>query len=412
MIFYLPPGVHCGERLYLASVSTALTDAYGALCRHTLVALPGAGAGTLSGLAFAVKDVFDIEGHRTGAGSPDWLRTHGPAAATAPAVERLLAAGARMIGRAHTDELAYSLNGQNAHYGTPVNPRAPERIPGGSSSGAAVAVAGGLADFALGTDCGGSVRLPASYCGILGFRPSHGRIPADGIVPLAPSFDTVGWFARDAAVLDAVGRVLLDDAGSATAPRRLVIAMDLFAAVPPAVAAALEGAVRTVSSIVGEATRAEVLRGGDIDRLAVFRTLQGAEAWAAHGEWIRSTNPRFGPGVRERFELAAGVTQDQAVKAKAERDGFAAHIAGTLKDGTLLCLPTAPGIAPLTTAAQADLEDFRRQAITLLSVAGLARVPQVSLPLASLDGCPLGLSIIAGRGADTALLALACRVMR
>ena len=157
-------------------------DPYNAFCRHTHVELDGASDGPLRGLTFAVKDVFDIAGHRTGNGNPVWLATHAPAARTASAVERLLAAGARVVGKTHTDELAYSLNGENVHYGTPTNPRAPGRIPGGSSSGSAAAVAGGLVDFALGTDCGGSVRLPASYCGIYGIRTSHGLVPADGVV--------------------------------------------------------------------------------------------------------------------------------------------------------------------------------------------------------------------------------------
>ena len=196
-------------------------DPYNAFCRHTHVALDGAPAGPLRGLTFAAKDVFDIAGHRTGNGNPVWLETHAPAARTASAVERLLAAGANMVGKTQTDELAYSLNGENVHYGTPINPRAPGRIPGGSSSGSAAAVAGGLVDFALGTDCGGSVRLPASYCGIYGIRTSHGLVPIDGVVDLAASFDTVGWFARDAQTMRRVGDVLLP-AGPAFMPKRLL----------------------------------------------------------------------------------------------------------------------------------------------------------------------------------------------
>jgi amidase len=184
-------------------------DPLNAICRHTHVALAGSGSGPLTGLTFAAKDVFDIAGHRTGNGNPVWLETHPPAERTASAVQRLLDAGARMVGKTHTDDMAYSLNGENVHYGTPVNPVAPGRIPGGSSSGSVAAVAGGLVDFALGTDCGGSVRLPASYCGVYGLRPTHGLVPADGVVPLAPSFDTVGWFARDAALMRRIGEVLL-----------------------------------------------------------------------------------------------------------------------------------------------------------------------------------------------------------
>lgn len=396
-----------------ASDSAAtVNDDFGALCRHTHVALPGVDGGPLSGLTFIAKDVFDVAGHRTGAGSPDWLRTHDPARATAPAIGRLIDAGARMIGRGHTDELAYSLNGQNAHYGTPINPRARDRIPGGSSSGSAVAVAAALVNFALGTDCGGSVRLPASYCGILGFRPSHGRIPLAGAVPLAPSFDTVGWFAREPAVLKSVGQALLNDRDPPKPARRLLIAADLFAAVPAPVAAALEEPVRKVAAVMGDALRANVLDGCEIDGLALFRTIQGSEAWAAHGDWIRRTSPSFGPGVRERFALASGVTSEQAAKARAERERFAAHIAGILQDGAVLCLPTAPGIAPLKTAPLAELEDFRARALALLSVAGLARLPQVNLPLGSLEGCPLGLSLIGSGNADTTLLALAGEIMQ
>ena len=156
-----------------------MNDTLGAFCHHTHVTLPGSETGPLATLSLAVKDVFHIKGHPTGAGNPDWLRTHPVAGTTAPAVQRLLDAGAHIVGKTHTDELAYSLNGENVHYGTPVNPNAAGRIPGGSSSGSAAAVAGGLVDFAIGTDCGGSVRLPASYCGIFGFRPTHGRIPLD-----------------------------------------------------------------------------------------------------------------------------------------------------------------------------------------------------------------------------------------
>ena len=191
-------------------------DTVGAFCRHTHADAAGAASGPLAGLTFGAKDIYDVAGHKTGFGSPDWLRTHGPAERTAPAVQRLLDAGAHLVGKTHTDEMTYSLNGENPHYGTPVNVNAPGRIPGGSSSGSAAAVAAGLVDFALGSDTGGSVRAPASFCGIFGMRPTHGRIPLDGACPLAATFDTAGWFARDATLLERVGRVLLAD--SAIAP--------------------------------------------------------------------------------------------------------------------------------------------------------------------------------------------------
>src|SRR5262245_30224785 len=224
-------------------------DPVGAFCKDNHVALRGSGKGPLAGLTMAVKDLFEIAGHRTGFGNPDWLRTHPPATETAAAVRQLLDAGADMVGRTLTDELAYSLSGENMHYGTPLNTACPARVPGGSSSGSAAAVAAGLVDFALGSDCGGSVRLPASYCGILGIRPTHGRVSLDAALPFAASFDVAGWFARDADMLQRVGRVLLSDAAP-TPPQRLLIAQDAFALVDAPVAAAVRAAAESVARLV------------------------------------------------------------------------------------------------------------------------------------------------------------------
>ena len=192
------------------------------------VHVPGAPDGPLSGMAFAAKDIFDVAGHVTGGGNPDWQRTHDPAERTAPAVQALLDAGATLVGKTHTDELTRGILGRNPHYGTPVNPAAPGRVPGGSSSGSASAVAGGVVDFALGSDTGGSVRMPSSFCGLYGLRPTHGRISLDGVLPQASSFDTVGWFARDAVTFERAGRVLLQSTATGTTPKRLIVAEDLF----------------------------------------------------------------------------------------------------------------------------------------------------------------------------------------
>src|SRR3954452_19075157 len=199
-------------------------DTIGAFCRHTHVELPGRADGALARLSCGIKDLYDVAGYKTGFGNPDWLATHDAAAVTAPPVQSLLDAGAHIVGKTHTDELAYSLNGENAHYGTPVNVNAAGRIPGGSSSGSAAAVYAGLVDFALGSDTGGSVRAPASFCGIYGMRPSHGRISLDAACPLAPSFDTAGWFARDATVMERVGAVLFSEAPVSRLPGRVLLA--------------------------------------------------------------------------------------------------------------------------------------------------------------------------------------------
>ncbi|MBT8064149.1 MAG: amidase, partial [Gammaproteobacteria bacterium] len=285
----------------------ALRDTLGAFLPDRPIHLAGSASGPLAGLTFAIKDVFDVEGHRTGGGNPDWLDSHAPAGATASAVQRLLGAGATLVGRTVTDELTFSLNGENHHYGTPVNPNAPGRIPGGSSSGSASAVAGGLVDFALGTDTGGSVRLPASNCGIFGIRPTHGRAPNDGVLPLAPSFDTVGWFARHAELLSRVGSVLLDSSSPPPGPRRLLVAADAFSLADDSVRPGLETAIRRIEASLGPADRVTLYPANAEPWLWSFRTLQGIEAWQAHGAWIRQQRPRFGRDIGERFEWAAGL---------------------------------------------------------------------------------------------------------
>jgi amidase len=386
-------------------------DKTGAFCRHTHAEVRGSGKGPLAGLTCAVKDIYDIAGERAGFGSPDWLRTHEPAMRTASAVQLLLDAGADVIGKAQTEEMAWSLTGENAHYGTPVNVNAPGRIPGGSSSGSAAAVAAGLVDFAIGSDTGGSMRGPASYCGVLGIRPTHGRIPMDGVCPLAASFDTCGWFARDAEVFERVGRVLLRDGALAREPGRLLLAQDAVAFAEDAARAALAPAVEKVAALLGGV---EAVTVGDepMTRWAdYFRFLHGAEAWAHHGEWVTRVNPQFGPAIRERFRWASTIDPADIATARQRREEIATRMDVLLGGDAVLLVPSMPGIAPLRNSPPEVVNAVRAHALPMMCIAGLARLPQVSLPLATLESCPLGLSLIAARGNDTMLLALARKLM-
>lgn len=384
-------------------------DALGAFCRHTHVAVAGSGRGPLAGLTFGVKDIYDIAGHKTGFGSPDWLATHAPATSTAPVVASLLAAGADMLGKTQTDELTYSLNGENAHYGTPVNVNAPGRIPGGSSSGSAAAVAGKLVDFALGSDTGGSVRAPASFCGIYGMRPTHGRIPLAGACALAKSFDTAGWFARDAVLLERVGQVLLG-AERPPAPGELLLAQDALALLDTEAVAAVQPALARITAAIGAPLPVTVSAEGLPQWFQAFRVLQGAEIHAQLGDWMAKAKPRLGPGVRERMAWVSTITADEVVRAQAVRDAVRLRMDDLLADNAVLVLPTVSDIAPLLNTPAAELDDFRARAMSLLCIAGLAGLPQLSLPLATLRGCPLGLSLVAARGNDALLLALARRI--
>ena len=386
-------------------------DLNGAFRDGTEVALDGAPDGPLKGLRFGVKDIIDIAGHRTGFGNPTWLETHPPATATASSVLKLLDSGADMVGKTLTDEMAYSLTGENAHYGTPVNPAAPGRVPGGSSNGSASAVAGGSVDFALGTDCGGSVRLPASYCGIFGMRPSLGRIATDGIIPFSASFDVVGWFTREAGLLDRVGRVLMADDGPAAEPRRLLVADDAFDLVAPPVRDALAAAVTRAADAIGEVRHVTVSRAGLPAWFDTFRVVQASEIWANHGEWIEREKPDLGRGVRERMAWASQVEAADVARCRDELAEIRAHLAALLGDGDVLCLPTSPRVAPLMDTPTDDIEvRFRQQAMHLLCISGLGGLPQISLPLTLLDGLPLGLSIVARHGDDMMLLGLAKRL--
>jgi amidase len=383
-------------------------DPLGAFCRHNHAALGGSGQGPLAGLTFAVKDLFHIKDHHTGFGHPDWLRTHPREKRTAVAVRRLLAAGADMSGRTHCDELCYSLTGENVHYGTPVNVNAPGRIPGGSSNGSASAVAGGLVDFALGSDCGGSVRIPASYCGIFGMRPTWGRVALHGAIPFGPSFDVVGWFARDATTLEKVGRVLLNDHRKVAAPRRLLIARDAFTIGGQAAVDALRPAISRLEAFIGPGRKIEVAPERLMAWFETFRTIQAAEVWASLGPWYSEVKPRLGPGVKERMEWAATVTPAMLANANRRRAKIRARIERLIGAGDVLCLPTSPRAAPLLGTPVDKIEiEYRNQAMCLLCIAGLAGLPQLTLPMGQIDGLPLGLSIVGGRGTDTMLLSIA-----
>jgi amidase len=385
-------------------------DPLGAFCRENHVALKGSGSGPLAGLTFAAKDIFEIAGARTGFGQPDWLRTHPPARQTAEAVQRLLDAGADLTGKTHCDELCYSLTGENVHYGTPLNVNAPGRVPGGSSNGSAAAVAGQLVDFALGSDCGGSIRIPASYCGIIGLRPTHGRVSDKGVLPFGPSFDVVGWFARDIRLFDKVGAVLLGE-DKAAAPQRMIVAQDAWAEVEKPVADALKPAAETVRTVLGNAKGTRVSPEGLADWFEVFRTLQAGEIWATLGAWVSETKPKFGPGVKERFEFAATITPAQVAAATARRRAITAHVENLLGADGVICLPTSPRAAPLrgTPVDQVEVA-YRNQAMRLLCIAGLTGLPQISLPVAA-GWLPLGLSLIGARNSDRALIALARRLL-
>jgi len=364
--------------------------------------------GPLSLLSFAVKDLFDVAGYPTSAGQPLWLAQSGIKTTTAPVVTSLLNAGAKFSGKTVTDELAFSINGRNAHFGDPINGADPNRICGGSSSGSAAVVSHGLVDFALGTDTGGSIRVPASHCGLWGIRPTHGRVSLIATHDLAPSLDTCGWLAKNPNIFLQVGDVLLgQDTSPLSGTLRVLEPVDVWGLLDQDVMLSLTPTRNNLHRALGTPEFFSLALESFDSMLMCFRQLQGYEAWQVNGEFIRNQNPILGPGVKERFEWSSKVTLDQYHQALKFRALFRNHIDQVLKHNGILFLPTMPDIAPLRSAPESTLEDYRNKALSMLCIAGIAGLPQVNLPLANRLGSPLGLSLIGPRGSDRSLVALA-----
>jgi amidase len=364
------------------------------------VEIPGAASGPLAGLRFVAKDLFDVAGVVTGGGNPTWLATHKAADATAPVIRELLDNGATLIGKTITDDLSCGLMGINPHYGTPLNPRYPARLPGGSSSGSASAVAARLADFAIGTDTGGSIRVPASFCELYGLRPSHGRLSLNGCIPQAPSFDTCGWLASDAAMLLHIGDALLPDDGDASRGR-FVVAEDCLALVDDEVRQRFACLFAALG--IGEA----VQLFGDLAPDAVvtaYWTLMSRELWAGHGAWFERENPTLAPGLKERFIQASQVSAAEAQAAAAVRRRLSRALAALLADNKIVLMPTTHA-APLRRDAPFEAQmDYRAKALRLLCPASMGRLPQLVIPAVHVDDAHVGLSLVTGFARDRILL--------
>lgn len=406
-----PPGRNGRNGSWQARIMRTENDPVNAFLPYEGVEPPARQGGALAGLTFAVKDLFDVAGFPTGWGNPVILAERGIADGSSSIVERMLEAGARFVGKTQTDELAFSLNGQNMHFPEPVNPRAPGRITGGSSSGSVAAVAAGLCDFAIGSDTGGSVRAPGSYCGVWSIRPTHGRVPLDRTMPLAPSLDTPGYFADSAELFARVAPVFLGADSGGRRPDRLIVADDAFAQLLSGrEAEALAPARSRIEAAYGEVENATLAEEGLAEWYMIFRRIQAYEAWRVHGAWIEARNPTMTPGVRDRFEFGRDI--DDATKARLdkERAALTERVEALLGTDGVLLLPTVPSIGPLKDMPFDQLQIFRERALALLCISGLTGLPQVQMPLGTMDGCPIGLSLIGTRGSDTALVSAAVRL--
>lgn len=361
--------------------------------------LPPTGPGPLDGLGVAVKDLFAVAGQPIGAGIPRWIAEQQPQNESAPAVTALRRSGAHVVGIARTDEFAYSLAGTNVHYGTPPNPAVPGGISGGSTSGPTSAVALGQADIGLGTDTGGSIRVPASYQGLVGLRTTHGAVDTTGVLPLAPSFDTVGWVTRNVPTAARVAETLLPE--SSLEPRRILRLPMIEALAHPAVRDEFADAVQRIAAVPVETGElpTELLELW----FTAFRTVQGFEAWQAHGDWITAHPGALGTDVAARFAAAASVPDSAAAQAREIVGQARTEIRSWLAE-SVLAIPAACGPAPARNAGPDRIEADRGATLRMTCLAGLSGAPALTLPL--LSG-PVGVCLLASPGTDRGLLEFA-----
>ena len=362
----------------------------------------GAAEGPLAGVRLAVKDVFAVPGQRIGAGVPAYLAEATVEDAPAAAVAALLDAGASITGIAQTDQFAYSIAGRNGAYGTPPNVAAPGRIPGGSSSGPASAVASGQADLGLGTDTAGSIRVPASYQGLWGLRPTHGLVSLEGALPLAPAYDTAGWLAPDGRLLLEAARASLPSSSQRDIVRdAAVVSRDLFLASDEAVMLQLSAVIDAFADAGAFASLEPVTLPLPQELFEIFRSTQSPEAARSWQQWIEAHPDALSADIAERFAWAASVTAEQEADALERKAAAREAIDAALGD-TILLLPAASSTAPAMDASAARLQAVREATLGLTAVAGIAGRPALAMPVLELDDGPVGLSLVGPRGSDLA----------
>ena len=362
--------------------------------------------GPLSGLRLAVKDVFDVAGYPTAAGNATVLAASGIKTSTAPLVQTLLDAGARFVGKTNTDELAYSLIGGNVHFGMPTNPRDPDLIPGGSSSGSAVAVAAGLADIGLGTDTSGSIRLPAAITGLVGWRPTHGSLDNRALRPLAPSFDMPGFVTRNlepmTALMIAVGVPPADDR-----PSSVIIAENIFETIDKDAADEMMACLRsTAIPVRGVSTIGSF---GLEELAAAFVTILQREAWETNRALFERSPQSIAPDIAARLLTGSRLSEEEVREARRVREHFSSEIDRLLGEDAVVALPTLAKSPPRRDAGPESFATFRSACIKLLCLSGLSRCPQLAFPIAR-SGRSVSFSLIGTKGADRMLVNVARRL--
>ena len=358
--------------------------------------------GLLSNLNFVLKDMCDVKNFKTSCGNPDFFKKCDFAKDYAPFLKDLLNEGPVLKGITVCDEFFYSLIGENGHYGTPTNLNAPSCVPGGSSSGSAAALTTDLYDFSIGSDTGGSVRIPASFCGLIGIRPTHNRINTIGVYPMAPSFDTVGWFANDKEIFQKVGNVLLKNIERSNVNfKQYVVAEDLLELCDAEVQSNFNNYINVNIPNINKTRLSTNTKAIIADN---FRILQGAEVKENIIPWIEKNKPNISPEIRSRIDMASKITDIEVNRALIFRKTLIDEIEKSLPEGTIAVFPTSPFSAPKSGQDDESLGSFRKRLMELTSIAGMTSRPQITIPRLKDESGPVGISLLGWKYSDEILL--------
>jgi len=400
-------GRRCFLRVYAEEARQA-ADAQDRLRKAGYVLSP------LAGIPVSIKDLFDVAGERTLAGSKA-LDDAPPATTDAPVIARLRAAGAVLIGRTNMTEFAYSGIGINPHYGTPGNPYDRARIPGGSSSGAPVSVADGFAAVAIGTDTGGSVRSPAAFCGVVGFKPTQKRIPREGATPLSTTLDSIGPLGRSVACCAVTDAILAGEApvvppaapveGLRLGVPRTLVLDDL----DREVAVAFESACSALSRAGARVLDLPLTELGEYPQINANGGFSPPEAYAWHADLIARRGADYDQRVRVRIERGKSISAAEYVRLVARRAEFIARIDARTAECDALIMPTLPLIAPPISAFEKD-EDYWRlngRALRNTSIINFLDRCAITLPIEPPGTAPVGLMAVGRHGDDQRLFSIA-----